>query len=185
MIQDYFRRFRKRKEDRTRGQGEENNTVALQAGLRSLHEIGPNLKRAISGNLDDLIFDEEDDQLSPFKSRSKNKSISGSQRHFDPSDKSNKDFVPLHRRNHSLFGNNKWTHGKFARAGGKKQSSFKVPLFNLNPIEQQPQMINYQQMNMQDQNLLQQQAPLISQQIYSPTQSDVYLGTGQTDGQLR
>jgi len=29
--------------------------VTLQAGLRTLHEAGPELKRAISGNLDELI----------------------------------------------------------------------------------------------------------------------------------
>ena len=209
LIQDYFRRFKKRKEDRNRGAGtDENNTVALQAGLRSLHDMGPTLKRAISGNLeDDFLFDEEDDQLTPFKSRSKNKSISGSQRHFDPLDKHNKDFMPLHRRNHSLFGN-KWTQGmytlilfsnnslliyfsnsgKWAQAGGKKCNSFKVPLFSLNhqsaasPIDGQAQ--NYQQMNMQDPNILQQQLQLMNQPIYSPTApSDIYLGTGLVDGQ--
>lgn len=28
--------------------------MTLQAGLRTLHEAGPELKRAISGNLDDI-----------------------------------------------------------------------------------------------------------------------------------
>lgn len=37
--------------------------MALQAGLRTLHEIGPELKRAISGNLDtDFALDGEEPQ---------------------------------------------------------------------------------------------------------------------------
>lgn len=37
--------------------------MALQAGLRTLHEIGPELKRAISGNLDaDFAADLEEPQ---------------------------------------------------------------------------------------------------------------------------
>ncbi|KAL1231341.1 Voltage-dependent calcium channel [Trichinella pseudospiralis] len=53
LIQDYFRRFKKRKEveqKETNLQG--NITMSLQAGLRTLHEIGPEIKRAISGNLE-------------------------------------------------------------------------------------------------------------------------------------
>ncbi|KRY35334.1 Voltage-dependent calcium channel type D subunit alpha-1 [Trichinella spiralis] len=53
LIQDYFRRFKKRKEveqKETNMQG--NITMSLQAGLRTLHEIGPEIKRAISGNLE-------------------------------------------------------------------------------------------------------------------------------------
>lgn len=60
LIQDYFRRFKKRKEQELKeGAGELNNTVTLQAGLRTLHEAGPELKRAISGNLDELIEEPE------------------------------------------------------------------------------------------------------------------------------
>lgn len=60
LIQDYFRRFKKRKEqEHKEGTGELNNTVTLQAGLRTLHEAGPELKRAISGNLDELIEEPE------------------------------------------------------------------------------------------------------------------------------
>ncbi|XP_045525614.1 muscle calcium channel subunit alpha-1-like isoform X1 [Pieris brassicae] len=54
LIQDYFRRnhaFRKRKEQ----EAVKNNQTTLQAGLRKLHEAGPELKRAISGNLDDVV----------------------------------------------------------------------------------------------------------------------------------
>lgn len=58
LIQDYFRRFKKRKEQELKeGDKEAHNTVTLQAGLRTLHEAGPELKRAISGNLDELIDD--------------------------------------------------------------------------------------------------------------------------------
>lgn len=53
LIQDYFRRFKKRKEVESRDDGF-NSTVTLAAGLRTLHEAGPELKRAISGNLDEL-----------------------------------------------------------------------------------------------------------------------------------
>ncbi|KAJ8923541.1 hypothetical protein NQ315_010119 [Exocentrus adspersus] len=58
LIQDYFRRFKKRKEQELKeGDKDTNNTVTLQAGLRTLHEAGPELKRAISGNLDELVDD--------------------------------------------------------------------------------------------------------------------------------
>lgn len=60
LIQDYFRRFKKRKEQELKdGAGDLNSTVTLQAGLRTLHEAGPELKRAISGNLDELIEEPE------------------------------------------------------------------------------------------------------------------------------
>lgn len=75
LIQDYFRRFKKRKEERNKaGCKEEENAVALQAGLRRLHEVGPEIRRAISVELSE---DHED---------------------------SNQDSEPMHRRNHSLFG---------------------------------------------------------------------------------
>merc|ERR1719427_2270439 len=57
LIQDYFRRFKKKKEVRLaeeRQEAEEDLTVSLQAGLRTLHEAGPEVKRAISGNLEEL-----------------------------------------------------------------------------------------------------------------------------------
>ncbi|XP_059047700.1 muscle calcium channel subunit alpha-1 isoform X2 [Achroia grisella] len=71
LIQDYFRRFKKRKEQEMRQNDEQNHQMTLQAGLRTLHEAGPELKRAISGNLDDITTECD---------------------------------VPMHRRNHSLFG---------------------------------------------------------------------------------
>ncbi|XP_018043906.1 PREDICTED: muscle calcium channel subunit alpha-1 isoform X4 [Atta colombica] len=58
LIQDYFRRFKKRKEQEMKdGDRDCHNTVTLQAGLRTLHEAGPELKRAISGNLEELLDD--------------------------------------------------------------------------------------------------------------------------------
>uniref|UniRef100_A0A8D8VKH5 Voltage-dependent L-type calcium channel subunit alpha n=1 Tax=Cacopsylla melanoneura TaxID=428564 RepID=A0A8D8VKH5_9HEMI len=58
LIQDYFRRFKKRKEQENKdGDIESHNTVTLQAGLRTLHEAGPELKRAISSNLEELVDD--------------------------------------------------------------------------------------------------------------------------------
>ncbi|XGW27420.1 hypothetical protein V3C99_007763 [Haemonchus contortus] len=75
LIQDYFRRFKKRKELEAKGimPTHTPQAMALQAGLRTLHEIGPELKRAISGNLEtDFNFE-------------------------DPE--------PQHRRTHSLFNN--------------------------------------------------------------------------------
>ncbi|XP_067122781.1 muscle calcium channel subunit alpha-1-like isoform X2 [Centruroides vittatus] len=74
LIQDYFRRFKKRKEERTVGEKSHESTVALQAGLRKLHDLGPEIRRAISGNLD---VDDMDNGL---------------------------DIEPMHRRNHLLFG---------------------------------------------------------------------------------
>lgn len=54
LIQDYFRRFKKRKEVEHKGPApvQTSHAMSLQAGLRSLQDIGPELKRAISGNLD-------------------------------------------------------------------------------------------------------------------------------------
>lgn len=58
LIQDYFRRFKKKKETLNKeardGEGPV-DAVTLQAGLRTLHDAGPELKRAISGNLDELM----------------------------------------------------------------------------------------------------------------------------------
>ena len=57
LIQDYFRRFKKKKESKSitdNPDSTEEKAVTLQAGLRTLHEKGPELKRAISGNLDEM-----------------------------------------------------------------------------------------------------------------------------------
>ncbi|PFX17210.1 Voltage-dependent calcium channel type D subunit alpha-1 [Stylophora pistillata] len=65
LIQEYFRRFKARQ--KAQNQANEphgNSTMALQAGLRTLHGLGPQLRRAISGQLgsdDDELFLKEDD----------------------------------------------------------------------------------------------------------------------------
>uniref|UniRef100_A0A4W3J3B8 Voltage-dependent L-type calcium channel subunit alpha n=1 Tax=Callorhinchus milii TaxID=7868 RepID=A0A4W3J3B8_CALMI len=54
LIQDYFRKFKRRKEQGLIGKPpSKNTTVALQAGLRTLHDIGPEIRRAISCDLQD------------------------------------------------------------------------------------------------------------------------------------
>uniref|UniRef100_A0A8C6UHJ7 Calcium channel, voltage-dependent, L type, alpha 1D subunit, a n=1 Tax=Neogobius melanostomus TaxID=47308 RepID=A0A8C6UHJ7_9GOBI len=69
LIQDYFRKFKKRKEEGLVGaHPTQNNTaIALQAGLRTLHDIGPEIRRAISCDLqDDELVDfipEEDEEV--------------------------------------------------------------------------------------------------------------------------
>ncbi|KAF8789755.1 Voltage-dependent calcium channel type D like protein [Argiope bruennichi] len=107
LIQDYFRRFKKRKEEREKalGDGSEESTVALQAGLRTLHEAGPELRRAISGNLEDDDFDD------------------------------GPDILPMHRRNHMLFGNIWGKGGKQSNARGPGRSHAKVsPVNTLNLV---------------------------------------------------
>ena len=59
--QDYFRRFKKKKESKNLSENPDicdDKAVTLQAGLRTLHEKGPELKRAISGNLDEIPEEE-------------------------------------------------------------------------------------------------------------------------------
>ncbi|XP_061592568.1 voltage-dependent L-type calcium channel subunit alpha-1D isoform X3 [Cololabis saira] len=54
LIQDYFRKFKRRKEQGLVGSHsweKLNTTLALQAGLRTLHDIGPEIRRAISCDL--------------------------------------------------------------------------------------------------------------------------------------
>uniref|UniRef100_A0A8C6PMI5 Voltage-dependent L-type calcium channel subunit alpha n=1 Tax=Nothobranchius furzeri TaxID=105023 RepID=A0A8C6PMI5_NOTFU len=56
LIQDYFRKFKRRKEQGLVGRRSWerlNTTLALQAGLRTLHDIGPEIRRAISCDLQD------------------------------------------------------------------------------------------------------------------------------------
>ncbi|XP_026130789.1 voltage-dependent L-type calcium channel subunit alpha-1D isoform X3 [Carassius auratus] len=69
LIQDYFRKFKKRKEEGLVGvhPAQNNTAIALQAGLRTLHDIGPEIRRAISCDLqDDELVDfipEEDEEI--------------------------------------------------------------------------------------------------------------------------
>ncbi|XP_064631937.1 muscle calcium channel subunit alpha-1-like isoform X8 [Lineus longissimus] len=60
LIQDYFRRFKKRKEAMQKMQMGHEHTNALQAGLRAVHDLGPEIRRAISGNLDEDEFPDRD-----------------------------------------------------------------------------------------------------------------------------
>ncbi len=72
LIQDYFRRFKKRKEQMAKqttlsASGASKNAVTLHAGLRTLHDLGPEIRRAISGSLEDedafkAMFEEEEPQ---------------------------------------------------------------------------------------------------------------------------
>ncbi|XP_062975001.1 voltage-dependent L-type calcium channel subunit alpha-1F [Elgaria multicarinata webbii] len=59
LIQDYFRKFRKRKEKGLLGpDGSPSNSTALQAGLKSLQDLGPEIRRAMSC---DLVEEEEEE----------------------------------------------------------------------------------------------------------------------------
>ncbi|XP_078394179.1 voltage-dependent L-type calcium channel subunit alpha-1D-like, partial [Cetorhinus maximus] len=58
LIQDYFRKFRKRKEKGLFGETDPCNSTTLQAGLRTLQDVGPEIRRAISC---DLLEDPEDE----------------------------------------------------------------------------------------------------------------------------
>ncbi|XP_029995135.1 voltage-dependent L-type calcium channel subunit alpha-1D isoform X4 [Sphaeramia orbicularis] len=70
LIQDYFRKFKRRKEQGLVGRRSWerlNTTMVLQAGLRTLHDIGPEIRRAISCDLqEDGLVDgngEEDEEI--------------------------------------------------------------------------------------------------------------------------
>uniref|UniRef100_A0A672R2F6 Voltage-dependent L-type calcium channel subunit alpha-1C n=1 Tax=Sinocyclocheilus grahami TaxID=75366 RepID=A0A672R2F6_SINGR len=56
LIQEYFRKFKKRKEQGLVAKIPPKTALSLQAGLRTLHDIGPEIRRAISG---DLTVEEE------------------------------------------------------------------------------------------------------------------------------
>uniref|UniRef100_A0A803SLW8 Voltage-dependent L-type calcium channel subunit alpha n=1 Tax=Anolis carolinensis TaxID=28377 RepID=A0A803SLW8_ANOCA len=60
LIQDYFRKFRKRKEKGMLGaDGSPSNSTALQAGLKSLQDLGPEIRRAMSCDLEEEEEEEE------------------------------------------------------------------------------------------------------------------------------
>ncbi|MED6273888.1 Voltage-dependent L-type calcium channel subunit alpha-1D, partial [Characodon lateralis] len=66
LIQDYFRKFKRRKEQGLVGRRSwENTTLALQAGLRTLHDIGPEICRAISCDLQEegLVETREEEEI--------------------------------------------------------------------------------------------------------------------------
>uniref|UniRef100_A0A8C2QBA8 Voltage-dependent L-type calcium channel subunit alpha n=1 Tax=Cyprinus carpio TaxID=7962 RepID=A0A8C2QBA8_CYPCA len=53
LIQDYFRKFRKRKEKVGLGDSENGNPSALQAGLRTLQDLGPEMRLAMNEDLEE------------------------------------------------------------------------------------------------------------------------------------
>ncbi|XP_065427316.1 voltage-dependent L-type calcium channel subunit alpha-1F [Chrysemys picta bellii] len=54
LIQDYFRKFRKRKEKGLLGpDASPSNSTALQAGLQTLQDLGPEMRRALSCDLEE------------------------------------------------------------------------------------------------------------------------------------
>uniref|UniRef100_A0AAY4E2Y5 Voltage-dependent L-type calcium channel subunit alpha n=1 Tax=Denticeps clupeoides TaxID=299321 RepID=A0AAY4E2Y5_9TELE len=53
LIQDYFRKFRKRKEKGGLGDPDPQNPSALQAGLRTLQDLGPEMRLALNADLED------------------------------------------------------------------------------------------------------------------------------------
>ncbi|XP_073397527.1 voltage-dependent L-type calcium channel subunit alpha-1F [Dendrobates tinctorius] len=62
LIQDYFRKFRRRKEKGLLGtETLPSNSTTLQAGLKSLQDLGSEIRRALSSELED------EDDLSAFK----------------------------------------------------------------------------------------------------------------------
>lgn len=88
LIQEYFRRFKARQKAQDQAnEVQGNSTVALQAGLRTLHGLGPQLRRAISGQLgsddDELYLKEDDSQKAQHKGfwESLKNAVSSSPRH--------------------------------------------------------------------------------------------------------
>ncbi|XP_054859253.1 voltage-dependent L-type calcium channel subunit alpha-1F [Eublepharis macularius] len=64
LIQDYFRKFRKRKERGLLGpDGPPSNSSALQAGLKSLQDLGPEIRRAMSCDLEEEEEEETDEAM--------------------------------------------------------------------------------------------------------------------------
>uniref|UniRef100_A0AAR2KUR2 Voltage-dependent L-type calcium channel subunit alpha n=1 Tax=Pygocentrus nattereri TaxID=42514 RepID=A0AAR2KUR2_PYGNA len=53
LIQDYFRKFRRRKEKVGLGDPDPKNPSALQAGLRTLQDLGPEIRLAMNADLDE------------------------------------------------------------------------------------------------------------------------------------
>jgi len=55
LIQDYFRRFKKKKETKAATEAPADKSTVFQAGLRTLHEAGPELQRTISTDLEAMM----------------------------------------------------------------------------------------------------------------------------------
>ncbi|XP_041953728.1 calcium channel, voltage-dependent, L type, alpha 1F subunit [Alosa sapidissima] len=63
LIQDYFRKFRKRKEKGDLGEPDPKNPSALQlcqAGLRTLQDLGPEMRQALNADLEEEEEEEEE-----------------------------------------------------------------------------------------------------------------------------
>jgi len=58
LIQDYFRRFKKKKETKALTEIPTDKSTLFQAGLRTLHEAGPELQRTISTDLEVMMAQE-------------------------------------------------------------------------------------------------------------------------------
>lgn len=69
LIQEYFRRFKKKRQDERRKKNAD-STVSLKAGLRTIQDIGPKLRRRLSGEIAEIP--EEEGRL---EKESKRKSI--------------------------------------------------------------------------------------------------------------
>uniref|UniRef100_A0A672P2T9 Voltage-dependent L-type calcium channel subunit alpha-1F-like n=1 Tax=Sinocyclocheilus grahami TaxID=75366 RepID=A0A672P2T9_SINGR len=63
LIQDYFRKFRKRKEIVGLGDSENGNPLALQAGLRTLQDLGPEMRLAMNEDLEEEEEGLEEEQV--------------------------------------------------------------------------------------------------------------------------
>ncbi|XP_053359228.1 calcium channel, voltage-dependent, L type, alpha 1F subunit [Clarias gariepinus] len=62
LIQDYFRKFRKRKEKVGLGDPDPKQPSALQAGLRTLQDLGPEIRLAMNADLEEDEEDLEEEQ---------------------------------------------------------------------------------------------------------------------------
>ncbi|KTF83550.1 hypothetical protein cypCar_00039636, partial [Cyprinus carpio] len=85
LIQDYFRKFRKRKEKVGLEDSENGNPSALQAGLRTLQDLGPEMRLAMNEDLEEEEEGLEEEQEEDY-ARYKNEN--GYAGHAEPSSKS-------------------------------------------------------------------------------------------------
>jgi len=61
LIQEYFRRFKKKRQDERRKKNAD-TTVSLMAGLRTIQDMGPKLKRRISGEIEEESEEEKSEK---------------------------------------------------------------------------------------------------------------------------
>jgi len=79
LIQDYFRRFKKKKEVKAAAEAPADKSTIFQAGLRTLHEAGPELQRTISTDLEAMLAAEQmmEDEMMTTTTRRQNASLFG------------------------------------------------------------------------------------------------------------